>query len=108
MTLADLTDRHAVLQALAEYDDLGRDTFLANYGFGKARSYYAQHSRRLYDSKAVVGAAHGCQIGQPLTAADFSGRGGHPRRGRPVGWGAYAALGRERRVICAKPHHNKR
>lgn len=59
MALADLTNRHAVLQALAEYNDLGRDTFLATYGFGKARSYYLQHAGRLYDSKAVVGAAHG-------------------------------------------------
>ncbi len=73
MTLADLTSRDAVLQALAEYNDLERDTYLATYGFGKARSYYLQHAGRLYDSKAVVGAAHGYQIGQPLTAADFSG-----------------------------------
>ncbi len=30
MSLSDLTDRNAVLQAIAEFDQLGRDAFLAS------------------------------------------------------------------------------
>ena len=71
--LADLTSARAVRQAIAEYDALGRDAFLAKYGFGPARRYFLRHEGRDYDSKAIVGAAIGFQHGQPLTASDFSG-----------------------------------
>ena len=63
-----------VLQALEEYDRLGQKVFLRSYGFGPARQYYLLHRGQRYDSKAIVGAAHGYQFpGQPLRAADFSG-----------------------------------
>src|SRR5690349_1774033 len=75
MSLTDLTSRTAVLRAIAEYDALGRDAFLAKYGFGRARSYFLVHDGRLYDSKAIVGAAHGYEhpVVGPLRASDFSG-----------------------------------
>lgn len=73
MGLKDLTDRGAVLQALAEFDARGRDAFLHKYGFGSARSYFLLHEDRRYDSKAIVGAAHGFQHGEPLGPKDFSG-----------------------------------
>src|SRR5215216_6870822 len=38
-SLADLTSREAVLAAMAEYDALGQDRFLAQYGFRLARGY---------------------------------------------------------------------
>lgn len=73
MTLADLT-RDAVLAALAEYDELGQDLFLGKYGFDRARLYVLVHDGKSYDSKAIVGAAHGFLRGQsPLTARQFSG-----------------------------------
>jgi len=71
--LGDLTSAGAVRQAIAEYDALGRDAFLAKYGFGPARRYFMRYEGRDYDSKAIVGAAIGYQHGQPLTASDFSG-----------------------------------
>ncbi len=75
MGLNDLTDQHAVKLALAEFDALGRRAFLEKYGFGPARSYFILHEGRRYDSKAVVGAAHGYEFPTlgPLGAGDFSG-----------------------------------
>jgi 5-methylcytosine-specific restriction protein A len=73
--LADLTRRDAVERAIAEYDELGRQAFLDKYGFGEAQNYFLTVSGREYDSKAIVGAAHGFEhptLG-PLAAADFSG-----------------------------------
>jgi 5-methylcytosine-specific restriction protein A len=66
--------RREILLAVAEYDRLGRDRFLEKYGFGTARSYRLVVDGKTYDSKAIVGAAHGFLHGQePLAAADFSG-----------------------------------
>ncbi|MGW1344259.1 hypothetical protein ACWCOV_24690 [Kribbella sp. NPDC002412] len=73
MALADLTDRQAVLSALSEFDAIGREAFLIKYGFRHASGYFVLHDRRLYDSKAIVGAAHGYQTGVPLKARQFSG-----------------------------------
>jgi len=39
MALSDITDSTAVLQAAKEFDVLGREAFLAQYGFGKARAW---------------------------------------------------------------------
>jgi hypothetical protein len=63
------------LTAIDEFDRLGRQPFLAKYGFGPARTYFLQHRGRLYDSKAIAGVAHGIEFPDqvPLTAAAFSG-----------------------------------
>lgn len=75
MALSDVTDRGAVLAALREYDRIGREAFLAKYRFGAARSYFLVHEGKRYDSKAILGAAHGYQFPDkgPLGAGDFSG-----------------------------------
>jgi 5-methylcytosine-specific restriction enzyme A len=66
--------RREILQAVAEFDRLGRDRFLEKYGFGPARSYLLVVDGKTYDSKAIVGAAHGFLPDQePLAASDFSG-----------------------------------
>jgi 5-methylcytosine-specific restriction protein A len=72
MSLAEIS-RDAVLAAIAEYDELGRDRFLEVYGFGRARRYVVLHDDREYDSKALMGAAHRHATGQALRAAEFSG-----------------------------------
>src|ERR1700761_1811817 len=72
MTLADLT-KQSVLDAIAEHDQIGRDAFLARYGFGTARAYFMVHGDRRYDSKAIAGAAHHHATGRSLSAAEFSG-----------------------------------
>jgi 5-methylcytosine-specific restriction protein A len=77
MALTDIT-RSEVLQAVAEFDRLGRDAFLRRYGFGRARRYLLLFDGKEYDSKAVVGAAHGFLPGhEPLGAGDFSGGQAH-------------------------------
>jgi len=69
--------RAAVLQALDEFQRIGRDAFLTQYGFGPARDYYVRDPRSgmLCDSKAVLGAAHAHQFpGRgPLRPSEFSG-----------------------------------
>ncbi len=77
--LADLTDRQAVLDAIKECDQLGREAFLDKYGYGVAKEYFLRFRGNYYDSKAICGAAHGHQHPDqgPLGNDEFSG-------GRPV------------------------
>jgi SAD/SRA domain-containing protein len=72
MSLAAVDQEH-VLKAIEEFDDLGRPAFLRKYGFGPARQYVVVYSGEQYDSKALLGAAHGYATGRALTAAEFSG-----------------------------------
>jgi hypothetical protein len=75
MALADITSPQAIFDAVAEYDQIGQAAFLERYGFGPAREYFLVIEGRDYDSKAIVGAAHGYQFPDqgPLRARDFSG-----------------------------------
>lgn len=68
-----LTSNKAVIQAIEECDQLGRDAFLKKYGFGYSRLYPLEYQGRLYDSKAIAGVAFGKQHGAPLRANEFSG-----------------------------------
>lgn len=69
----ELSDRAAVLKAIAECDWLGRTKFLEKYGYGKALMFVLLHNGKQYDSKAIVGAAYQHQFGKPLRNTDFSG-----------------------------------
>jgi hypothetical protein len=75
LTLSELTDPGAVLQAVAESDRLGRDRFLSTHGFHRARDYLLIVNGHEYDSKAIVGVAHGYQFPSrgPLKSNQFSG-----------------------------------
>ena len=73
MTVGDLSDPHAVEQAIEEFDRVGRAAFVENYGYGSAKDYVLVRDGREYDSKAIVGVAHGYQFGTPLSNHDFSG-----------------------------------
>jgi 5-methylcytosine-specific restriction enzyme A len=57
MALHDLT-AESVRAAVEEFDKLGRDKFLKNYGFRPAKSYYLKIGEQVYDSKAIAGVAH--------------------------------------------------
>jgi 5-methylcytosine-specific restriction enzyme A len=73
MALNELTEA-AVHAAIAEFDRIGRAAFLEKYGFREARDYFVANAGKLYDSKAIAGAAHGYLPGrEPLRASDFSG-----------------------------------
>jgi hypothetical protein len=74
MPLSALSERSAVLSAIAEYDELGREAFLARYGYGPARTYFLEYDGKEYDSKAIVGVAVGKQFPTegPLRSDQFS------------------------------------
>ncbi|MCE5975243.1 HNH endonuclease [Sinirhodobacter sp. WL0062] len=74
MSLSDIS-RAAVVQAIEEFDRVGRDAFLEIHGFGRSRAYLIEHDGKFYDSKAIVGVAHGYFGGdrRPLRATEFSG-----------------------------------
>jgi 5-methylcytosine-specific restriction protein A len=55
---ADVTDPAAVVAAMREFDELGRDAFLKRYDFGPSRRYRIVHEGRLYDSKPILGVAY--------------------------------------------------
>jgi len=73
MSLKDLTDPAAVHQALDLFDSMGREDFLAEYGFGPAKSYWLLHDGQAYDSKAIAGVAHLIQTGDLLQRDQFTG-----------------------------------
>lgn len=75
MSIWQMRSRAAVLEAIAEYDRLGASAFLARYGFGPSWRYRLVHEGRDYDSKAIVGVAHGVEFPTegPLRSGDFSG-----------------------------------
>jgi predicted restriction endonuclease len=63
----------SVQQAIAEHDRLGAQAFLGEYGFRPARRYWLTYNGREYDSKAIVGVAHGYATGRFWRAEDFVG-----------------------------------
>jgi 5-methylcytosine-specific restriction protein A len=73
MARNDITAKE-VLLAIAEYDRLGQEEFLNLHGFDPARQYFLVHDGKRYDSKAIVGVAHGYLEGEDsLAASEFSG-----------------------------------
>jgi thiazole synthase len=75
MHITDINDRVPIVEAIHEFDQLGRDRFLRTYGFKDAREFWLIHQGRRYDSKAIVGVACKYVPGSkgPLKASEFSG-----------------------------------
>lgn len=75
MTPNDVTDPTAVRAAAAEYDRVGELEFLSAHHFGPARRYVVVVGGREYDSKAILGVAHGYQYPEQgdLDRRTFSG-----------------------------------
>jgi 5-methylcytosine-specific restriction protein A len=71
--VGDITERSAVLAAIKECDELGREAFLERYGFGAAKLYHLVFNGKNYDLKAILGVAHKFQFGAPLGSTEFSG-----------------------------------
>jgi 5-methylcytosine-specific restriction protein A len=69
--------RDGVLKAVAEYDELGRDRFLSEYGYQPATGYLLVHEGRTYDSKAIAGVAHKFDQGRALKPDELSGGRSH-------------------------------
>ena len=62
-----------VVHAIKEYDRLGQEQFLAEYGFGRATAYLLIYQGRIYDSKAILGVAYKFATGRQIGAHEFSG-----------------------------------
>ncbi|OHC75245.1 MAG: hypothetical protein A3G18_03165 [Rhodospirillales bacterium RIFCSPLOWO2_12_FULL_58_28] len=71
--LSNLRNRSSIENAIAEFDKIGREAFLAKYGFREARFYFLKFNGRLYDSKAIVGAGMFHETGTQLLAGEFNG-----------------------------------
>ncbi len=65
--------REHVLLAVDEYDRLGDEDFLTEHGFEKAPAYVLRNGGKDYDSKAVLGVAHGYATGKAASSQEFSG-----------------------------------
>ncbi len=73
MALGDIT-KDAVVAAIAEYEALGADAFLAQYGFAPAKRYWLEFNGKRYPSQAIAGVAHKYISGsQLLPSASFTG-----------------------------------
>ena len=53
MSLTDISDPKAVLQAIQECDALGPPAFLTKHGFKPAKQYFLAHEGTLYDMHVV-------------------------------------------------------
>lgn len=53
-----------VLDAIAEYDKLEQSRFLKKYDFGESLEYRLVYGGKFYESKAIVGVAHGFATGE--------------------------------------------
>jgi hypothetical protein len=75
MSLSEMSSKEAILRAVDEFNRSTREKFLQDYGFGKARSYFLIADGKKYDSKAIVGIAHGYEFPSlgPLKSSEFSG-----------------------------------
>lgn len=71
---SDVT-KDSVLKAVEEYRTLEQNAFLEKYGFGKSTRYLLRVDGEDFDSKAIVGAAHGYALPEagPLENSAFSG-----------------------------------
>jgi hypothetical protein len=82
VSLAALT-REAVLAAVAEYDRLGREAFLAKYGFDLARQYFLEVNGRRIPTCGAAAASRGRRVpSAPHVEPEHSGtRPSHPGSG---------------------------
>jgi hypothetical protein len=62
-----------VERALAEYDELGAESFFAEHGFAPTTTYKLVRQGRDYPPKAILGVAYEFATGERLTSADFEG-----------------------------------
>jgi MoxR-like ATPase len=100
-----LTSKEAVLQAIREFDELGREPFLEKYGYGHAKQWHLIHDGQPYDSKAIYGVAWGYEHPEkgPLYNHDFTGgEGSVVRKLQGLGFEVEKEGGSAPEVECAR------
>ena len=71
LRISDGLNKEAVLAALEEYDQLGRDGFLRRYGYASARTRWIRYGKNRYDMKPIWRAAFAhMEGGHALTPED--------------------------------------
>jgi len=68
-----VVDAKALLMAIREFNHLGRAKFLRKYAFSRSWKFYLIYRQRIYDTKALVGAAYRHATGRKLTSENFGG-----------------------------------
>ena len=69
-----LTSRQAILDAIAEYDEVGGQTFIDDHGFGQNNRHALVYRGKQYVPKSILGVAYGKQHGaDALSHREFSG-----------------------------------
>lgn len=71
MSLTDVQQEH-VLNAIEEFDDLGRDAFLARRGVTAASRYVVVYRGQEYDLDALARSAHESALGTPPRSSDLT------------------------------------
>jgi len=71
-TFSSVTRQH-LLQAIAECDERGGETFLEVYSFAPSADYALVHEGRSYDLPAILGVAHRFATGRAATSQEFTG-----------------------------------
>lgn len=68
-----LIDAKAMRQAISEFNEAGRTQFLRRHGFRRSSKIYLLFGQCLYDTKALVAAAHRRATGKILRHTQFTG-----------------------------------
>ena len=71
MKHAILTKHAAVLEAIDEYNEVGREEFLRKYGFNRGK-YFLLVDGMMYDARPIYAAAHGYEHPQKGALAAFN------------------------------------
>lgn len=72
MSVGDIR-REDVLKALEEYNQLGKEGFLAKYAFGPATKHHLVHDGKSYPARAILKVAHKFVKGTPIPTSVLSG-----------------------------------
>ena len=73
MSISEVVTPESVYKAIAIHDDMGREAFLAHYGYGPATRYLLAVDGKEYDSKAICGVAYLLNHSGGLRPRNFSG-----------------------------------
>ena len=79
MALKDIL-RKFVIQAIEEFDKIGRDKMLDKYGGGASTKWYILYNGKRYDQKLICRAAHRLQGLGKLPAGRGTFTAGHAQR----------------------------
>lgn len=74
-TISEIKTKESILEAINEYDKLGKKAFLEKYNYKESTKYFLYYNNKLYDSKAIVGVSYKYEYPTEkyLSNVEFSG-----------------------------------